>query len=161
MASLSTSEITFGSASTAASLSRVALSFLTAVLGIEIPYIIIKPVEALGSLTTPLAMIIVGALFAGKPFKHTFVNKYINLVSVIRLILIPAFLILIFKALDLSGIHINVIVILSAMPVATAVAIFAEEFDAMPVFAAGVVGHSTIFSIITIPFFYYILKVLF
>jgi len=139
----------------------IIFGFLTALSGYEIPYVIIRPIEVLGGLTTPLAMIIVGALFAGKPFKRTFFDKYINLVSFTRLILIPAFLIFLFKALGFSGTHINVIVILSAMPVATAVAIFAEEFDATPVFAAGVVGHLTIISIITIPVFYYLLNVLF
>jgi len=129
--------------------------------GLTLPSVIEKPVGMIGSLTTPLAMIIIGALFAQKPMKSVFRTGKIYLISLARLILIPVSLIFIFSAAGFSGTHIEVIVILAAMPVATTIAILAEQYDKAPVFASGVVMHSTLASLFTIPLIYYLLNIVF
>jgi malate permease and related proteins len=135
------------------------LGFIFAFFGFELPYYIERSVRLAASLTTPLAMILVGAMFAGMSLKEIFLNKKINLISFIRLLLIPIFLIFVFKLIGLSGTHIKVMVILAAMPVATTVAILAEQFNRAPSFASGIIGYSTLLSVLTVPVVFYLLNI--
>jgi malate permease and related proteins len=135
------------------------LGFIFAFLELELPYFIERSVRLASSLTTPMAMILVGAMFAGKSLKDIFLNRKINLISFVRLLLIPVFLIFVFKLLGLSGTHIKVIVILAAMPVATTVAILAEQYNKAPSFASGIIGYSTLLSVLTVPIVFYLLNV--
>lgn len=139
----------------------MAAGFIIGFFEITMPYFIIKTTELMGSLTTPAAMLIVGAMFAQKSMLASFKSMAIIKISLIRLILIPAALISIFKILNMTGLHIYVMIILSAMPVATTVAIMAEQYNKEKSFAAGAVGYSTILSVITLPVIYYFLDKLF
>lgn len=139
----------------------MAAGFLIGFFEIPMPYFILKTTDLLGSLTTPAAMLIVGAMFAQKSMLASFKSLVILKISLIRLILIPVVLTAVFWALNITGLHVNVIIILSAMPVATTVAIMAEQYNKEPSLAAGAVGYSTILSVITVPVIYYFLDKLF
>ena len=104
-----------------------------------------------GSLTSPLAMMIVGALLAEVSLKELFADFLIYYGTFIRLIVIPVISLLILNLFKLPEIIVNVSVILSAMPAAANTAIFAETYQADSLFASRIIAISTLFSLLTIP----------
>jgi len=83
-----------------------------------------------GSLNSPLAMLIVGALLARYKLSEVFKGLSIYFVSLMRLVIIPLLVYGIMVLLSMPGDVTMVVVILSAMPVAVTTVIFAEQYGA-------------------------------
>ncbi|MCC7566480.1 MAG: AEC family transporter [Methanomicrobiaceae archaeon] len=131
----------------AASLIGVAL-FLASV---RIPPPFIGAIEILGGMTTPLAMVIVGAMLATFPAGDMVKNRKVFLVSGIRLLAIPAALWLILTPLLPDPLILSVVILLAAMPAAANSVLFAGEYGSSPELASQVVFVTTLGSIVTIP----------
>ncbi len=105
-------------------------------------------------LTAPLSMTILGAKFASMKVKELFNDINIFTVAGIKNIISPiigfGIIVLFGLFLNLEGIRLNMIV-LSAMPVATNVMMFAEINKAEGQTPAKLVAISTLLSILTIP----------
>lgn len=115
---------------------------------------VMEAVSSLGSMTTPLAMLILGAYLARNPLTEIFTNLTAYKISFCRLILAPAilFVILTFVPEKYSMIRM-VVFISSSAPVATLVPIFAQMFNRKPALGAQVVSLSTILCLVTMPAF--------
>ena len=118
---------------------------------VEIPSPFIDSIDLLGGVTTPLAMIIVGAMLATFPAREMVGNWRIWVASAILLLAVPAaycyFLAPIFPDPFINGIMIT----MAAMPAAANTVIFAEQYGADSKLASQIVFVSTIGSLITIP----------
>ena len=118
---------------------------------IEIPGPFIDSIDLLGGVTTPLAMIIVGAMLATFPAREMVGNWRIWVASAILLLAVPAaycyLLVPIFPDPFINGIMIT----MAAMPAAANTVIFAEQYGADSKLASQIVFVSTIGSLITIP----------
>lgn len=129
------------------------------VLSIHLPDWAGKTVSGIGSLTTPLAMMIVGALVAEGDFRHIFRDWMLFAASVLRLAALPALaagaLWLLWRFLPgMPGIGTPVVescILLTAMPIAANVAIFASMYSVKPQYAAQTVLVSTLLSVATVP----------
>jgi hypothetical protein len=104
-------------------------------------------------MTFPLSMLIIGSSLAVVSFKKIFADKYLYLLTGLKLILIPLTFFLILKPFILPDMINNINLILFAMPVAANTVVFAERFEADYKFASEAVFITTLLSLLTIPLF--------
>ncbi|WOF17145.1 AEC family transporter [Methanoplanus sp. FWC-SCC4] len=119
--------------------------------GFQIPSPALDVLTILGSLTTPLAMIVVGALLATMPFSGMIKDKKIYAMSFFRLIAIPVVLFIILKPFVDDPMLLGIPVILAAMPAAANAVLMAEEYGVDSNSASKGVFISTMLCVVTIP----------
>lgn len=129
----------------------VALGMVIFLLQIQLPKPISQAISMVGSMTSPLSMLIVGCLLANIPFRQLLRGREIYVGSAVRLIVLPLMVYGILRLLPLPKEVFQVTVILTAMPAAANTAIFAEKFDGDAMLASRLISISTILSIFTIP----------
>lgn len=129
----------------------VLVGFIVYLLPFELPYVLTNVIDMMGSLTTPLAMIIIGSTLAGIEFREVFKGFSVYYGTFVRLLLIPFITLAFLKVIGIDGDVLGVCFISSAMPAAANTVIFAEKFSGDSVFASRVVFLTTSLSIVTIP----------
>jgi len=107
-------------------------------------------IDSLGSMTSPLSMILIGATLANMNPK-VLLDKSVLYTSFFRLIAFPVLIALLLKPFGLEPMIVNVCVILLAMPVASNTAAMAERYGGDYKFASAVVSVSTLLSVVTVP----------
>jgi predicted permease len=125
---------------------------------VKLPAPIYQAIDLIGSMTTPLAMIIIGAMLASLKLKEVFGGLAVYYGTVIRLLLTPILALGILKLLGMKGVLLGVCVIATAMPTAANTVIFAEKFNGDATFASRIVFVSTLFSMLTIPALLFLIK---
>lgn len=130
-------------------------------LPIEIPKIINIPVVMVGNMTTPLAMITIGAMLTESNIFEIFKEKKLFFMSAIRLILFPILFMFSLFLLPLPSKIVGILLILESMPVASTVAIFSKQYDSDYKLASKGVFLSTLLNIITIPIILYLFSLVF
>lgn len=120
-------------------------------LRIKLPLPIFNTLNMLGSITTPLSMIVIGSLLANSPIKETFINKKLYIVSFIRLLVVPSVVYFLLSFYIKNPLLLGVPVVISAMPAASNTAIMAKSYDANDQLASQAVFLTTLISIVTIP----------
>lgn len=125
---------------------------------VELPTPIIKTLEMVGSMTTPLSMIIIGSTLADAKIKSIFEGFSVYFGSFIRLIAIPLTVYFILNLFGLKDFYLNIPVIITAMPAAANTVIMAEKYGGNPEYASKVVFLTTILSVVTIPAILILLK---
>lgn len=128
--------------------------------GIVLPDIIMSPLQYLGNMNTPVAMLIAGVCIAQTDILKIFKNKRIYFVTFLKLILLPLIFILIFKPILGDTVLMGVLTIATASPTATMCMIFAVQFKKNSTYASEIFAVTTLFSLITIPLMLYLLKIL-
>jgi len=131
------------------------------ILRVKFPEPILSATNYMGSLCTPLSMLIIGGLLANIPFKKLFVNLKVYYQCLIRLIVVPLIVITVTRLLRLDYTFSLFAAILAAMPTASNTSMFAERFDLKPEYSAHAVGMSTLLSALTVPLMMLIAKALF
>src|SRR5690554_1946026 len=116
-----------------------------------IPAPVYETLDMVGSMTTPLAMVIVGSLLADLKLKEVFAEPSIYYATLLRLIILPLLTMGVMRLLGFGGLVLQVMVIIMAMPAATTTVILAEKYGGNPEYASRIVFISTIISMITIP----------
>ena len=107
-------------------------------------------IDNLGSMTSPLSMILIGATLANMNPK-VLLDRSVLVTSFFRLIAFPVMIAFMLKPFGLDPMVMNICVILLAMPVAANTAAMAERYGGDYKFASAVVSVSTLLSIITVP----------
>ncbi len=118
---------------------------------VGIPSPFIDAIDLLGGMTTPRAMIIVGAMLATLPAREMVGGWRIWAASAVILIAIPAIYCLLFSPVFSDPLVNGVMITMAAMPAAAGTAVFAEQYGADARLASQIVFVSTIGSLITIP----------
>ncbi len=121
------------------------------VLQIPVPGVMEGAVKAVGDMTMPLSMLIIGAVISTAKPKEIFNDPKVYLASSIRLIIMPLLALLLTRLVGLPALPSAVIVTAVAMPAAANITIFAEMFNKDSVFASKCVSVSTLLSILTAP----------
>lgn len=119
--------------------------------GITIPSPLSDTLDLLGSVTTPLAMVVIGALLATFPIGTVFSDWRIWAVCGFRLAVIPCVLLLVITRLVSDPMLVAIPVLLAAMPVAANTVLMAEEYGVNAEFASKGVLLSTLLSLLTLP----------
>lgn len=123
---------------------------------IEIPEVIKTPLSSIGSMNTPLSMIITGMIIASSNVFSVLKNKYLWFSCLIRLIIVPLITLPVLYLLSLAGIDsdvLKIVFVLSACPCAAITSVFAIKFNYNEDLASTTVVVTTILSIITLPLF--------
>ena len=139
--------------------------FVAALLGmalflmrIDLPDLFDSPIQTLGTLNTPLAMLILGARMTGFSPKGLWDWKN-ALVSSIKLFGIPLALLGVARLFSLDPVATGVLVLSSAMPSAITTQLLAEQYDRDALFAAQGVSVTSLLCIVTIPIIVMILGI--
>lgn len=117
---------------------------------IPLPTFLTRTITSFSSAMTPVTMLIIGAILAEVDLRTIF-SKETVWMSILRLFILPAMVLLGVKLAGLPHLMSSVSVILIAMPVATTTAILAARYDRDYQFATKTVVLSTILSLFTIP----------
>lgn len=127
------------------------VGFLMFVFSIKLPYVVDTTLSSVGSITTPLSMIIVGTMLGGVKLKDVFSGFQVYYTSFMRLILVPIVVILLLKLLRADSFMIQICAVIEAMPAAVLASVLAQEYGADSKLAARSIFVTTIMSILTIP----------
>lgn len=119
---------------------------------ITLPEIIAVPVDRIGDITSPLAMMVVGSHLARVRIRDLFACGHAWLVCLMKLIVFPLIALGIVKLVIGTGsLLASVIVLQASMPVAMLSVIFSERYKADVAFASTGVMLSTLMCLVTIP----------
>lgn len=129
----------------------VIIGILIFIFNINLPAPIENAMNLMGSLTTPLAMLIIGSFLYETKLKEVFLN-FSNYHGVfIRLLFIPIMVFLVLRLFGVNGIILSICTILTAMPAAASTTAFAEKYKGDSLFASKITVLSTMLCIVTIP----------
>ena len=121
------------------------------IFSLKVPATITSAVTAVGDMTMPVSMLIIGAVISTAKFNTIFSDWRVYLSSAVRLILMPLIAFGLTRIPGIPALPAVVLVTALAMPVAANTTIFSEMFNKDAVFASKSVSVSTILSILTIP----------
>ena len=124
-------------------------------------YLLPAPVETglelIGSATTPLAMLVVGALLATLPLQRLAGDWRVYLVTALRLVVFPVMAFLVLSLFITDKLLLGVAVLLIAMPVAANSVLLSEEYGVDSTLASQGVFISTLLCLATIPILEFLL----
>ncbi|WOO86673.1 AEC family transporter [Mollicutes bacterium LVI A0039] len=122
----------------------------------RLPVFLSKTISMIGGITSPLAMIIVGASLEQTNFKRVFSDVKLHVFSLIKLLVAPLIVYAI-CGLFISDPQILLIVsIFAGLPTATIGTVLAERFGQDYVYASEIVFLTTLYSLVTIPILFLI-----
>lgn len=124
-------------------------------LKLRVPQVIADTCEMTGSMTTPLAMILIGMTLAKLPFREVWNDYRVYLFALLIQLVIPVMLVPVLRMCIADELVRGITLIIIAMPVANSAVLFACEFHQDAAFAAKIIFISTLMSIISIPLLVY------
>ncbi|WP_338232150.1 AEC family transporter [Companilactobacillus muriivasis] len=127
------------------------LGILIFIFSVKIPSIPNQVIKYVGSINTPLSMIVIGNSLANIKFSRDMLNKEIGLTILLRNLLFPIIGIVLLKVLGVTGIAFYTTIVMAACPVAGLVVLFTLQADGDTAPAISLMSLSTILSLITIP----------
>ena len=122
--------------------------FLT---GVEIPYLIGRPVEMLADLNTPVAMLVFGTYLSKTDLKTMLTDKKIYAVALMKLIVLPMICMGVYYAFGLSGTLLTAVIITASVPSANNTFMFASVYGRDTATASKTVALVSFLSILTMP----------
>ena len=128
-----------------------AVGILIFVCRIPLPSIIADTCGTLGDLTSPLAMLVVGANLSGMKIKDVLTNMRMNIYVLLRQIALPLVFWLIISRFVTHPVLAPTLLLMSCMPVANTTALFATEYNGNEKLASQGIFMTTLFSLISFP----------
>lgn len=128
-----------------------ALALLIYAGNIHLPVPVESAVQTLGSVTTPLAMLMIGSTLAAMNIKEIFNDARVYVFSVIKQIVIPIALFYVARVFINDEFILGIVFIMLLMPVANTALLFATEYNRDEGLAAKTVFITTLMSLFTIP----------
>ncbi|MDU4860773.1 MAG: AEC family transporter [Terrisporobacter othiniensis] len=135
------------------------IAIIIYVTNIEVPLVIKETTSMIGGITTPLAMMLIGSSLGEIPIKEVFLEKRLYPYTFIKQIIMPIIFFLILKPFVTNELILGIIIIVSAMPVATITIMFCNEYEGNISLASKTIFITTLCSIVTIPALVYILLI--
>lgn len=118
---------------------------------VKLPVPVAQTFQIVGSMTTPVSMILVGSMLADMRPADLFSGFSIYYGIAVRLLVIPLLTLVVLRQLGFTGIALGICVMTVAMPVAAMSVPLAEQNKGDAFFASRMVFLSTILSMATIP----------
>ena len=129
----------------------LALGLILLFSGIKFPELIGVPMEMLGAVNAPLAMLIAGVYLAGASLLPQKGDGRMWLAIALRLAVTPLVMLCVVLAAGLDGLWADACMILAAAPSAANILLFASLFGGDTVFAARFLAFCNLCSIVTMP----------
>jgi hypothetical protein len=118
---------------------------------LPVPDIVTSTLGYIADMNTPVAMILLGTYLAKLPFRQLLDRRAYSCVF-LRLILIPAITLLVFRLLPVSNSQLALAVFLAlATPVGANICVFAQQYDSDYQLSVVTVCLSTVLSVLTLP----------
>ncbi len=129
----------------------IVVGLIMFLISFRLPGTLNEVVKYVGSINTPLSMIVIGNSLANIKLSRDMLDKNIGLTLILRNLLFPIMMVFLLKILGVTGIAYYTTIIMTACPVAGIVVLFTLQAhgDAGP--AISLMSISTILSLITIP----------
>ncbi|WP_419724727.1 AEC family transporter [Terrisporobacter petrolearius] len=135
------------------------IAIIIYITNIEVPLVIKETTSMIGGITTPLAMMLIGSSLGEIPIKEVFLEKRLYPYTFIKQIIMPIIFFLILKPFVTNELILGIIIIVSAMPVATITIMFCNEYEGNINLASKTIFITTLCSVVTIPALVYILLI--
>ena len=120
-------------------------------LGQHLPGVVSTTLSGISALNAPLAMIVLGSYLAQSDMKKMFTSSGLYCLSAVRLLLIPAATLVIFRFIPIrTDILLSEFIALST-PIGANVAVYAQLYDRYYPYACQTVALTTLLSIATLP----------
>jgi len=136
-------------------LNPVILSTLAGIIcflaSVRLPAPIMNTLGLVGGMTSPLSMLIIGAMLGEMKLRDILGSPIEYLLCAVRLLVAPLLTLLLCRLLHVDLVLEKILVILQALPAATIVAAFAEKYGSDRAFVSRCTFLSTLLSILTIP----------
>lgn len=133
------------------------VGILLQLIHLELPPTILEGISLVGSASIPTVMLILGMQLA--EIKSTkFELKYVNTVTVIRMLVSPLIAIVLVSFMPVNGMIHNVFILLAAMPIAANTTMLAVQFDVKPNLISFTTLVTTLISLLTIPLTIYFIR---
>ncbi len=114
----------------------------------------------IGDMTFPLSMIIIGSLLADMKLIKILSHPSVYLFSVLKLVIVPAIMLIFARLLSLPSYLAITGLTMCAAPSAANTAVLAEVYDNDSALAARLVGVTTMFCLITMPFMLWLSEII-
>lgn len=128
-----------------------AVAVLLFSLKIQLPSLLADTFDTLGGLTSPLAMLVVGANLAGMPMRKMLTDLRLNLYTLIRQFVVPVLMWLVIRQIVSHETLASVLLLMAAMPIANTTALFATEYKSDEVLASQAIFVTTLCSLGSLP----------
>lgn len=128
----------------------VFIGILLMLSGIRVPSAVSRTLTSLGRCSTPLIMLFLGMVLAEAGFKGIISKETLSF-SFLRLILIPAAVLLACVLFKVDSFITGLSVLLAAMPAGSTTSVLAEQYNTDVAFASNIVICTTIGSILLLP----------
>ena len=128
--------------------------------GFSLPGVIDVPLSGLGQTTHYLSMLYIGGMLAQTNIRGVFGRGRVYLLSLNKMVLSPAILIVLFSlllrllSLDIDPVAFSVVILQSGTPCMAIIVVLAKKFNVDDIHATENVFVTTLFSILTLPFLY-------
>ena len=119
--------------------------------GLELPYIVTRPVEMLADLNTPVAMLVFGTYLSRTDLKTMLFDKKIYGVALMKLIVLPLICMGVYYLFGLSGTLLTAVIITASVPSANNTFMFASVYGRDTATASKTVALVSFLSILTMP----------
>lgn len=119
--------------------------------GFVIPQPILLGLSYLSGLCTPISMLIIGALLAGRSVKQILGSGKVYYLCAVKLLILPLVICALMRLLGCGDDWILFAAVVTSMPSATTVTMLAELYDIQPGYSAQTVGATSLFSLATMP----------
>ena len=118
---------------------------------IPLPELLLRPIDYVASMNTPLAMLMFGAYLSRTKFRGFLQNKKIFVAFAIKLFVLPGIVMGSLLLFGVRGALLNALLISASAPSANNTVVFAAKFGRDPGYAAQVVGLMSMISVVTMP----------
>ena len=132
----------------------ILLALILFLFDIKLPDLVLSPISFIGSITSPLSMLVLGASIAAHDLKKIFSQGKLYIITIIRMIIFPLLSYLIMKAIFGPGPLTNVTAFYLGTPAAVIISMFATAYGGDEETATTGVAMMNIFCIVTIPCIY-------
>lgn len=134
----------------------VVIGLIIFVTQLAVPKPIVTLLTYVSNLTVPLSMMVVGMSLSRYEVKHMFTDKEVYRLTLVRMIIFPALMVVAFKLLHINisaSLPMAILFYTAALPSPAFTSIMAERYNTSIGFASKCVFVTTILSVLTVPFF--------
>ncbi len=124
--------------------------------GIKLPTVVLKPIEYIANMNTPMAMIVSGVTVAQSDFFKAVKKIRIYKIVFWKLLGVPILALILFDVIGINHIALMSTILVSACPTATAATLLSLQYGQDEKYASQIFGMTTILSVVTLPILVYV-----
>ena len=133
------------------------LAYVCYLTGWRAPAVVADGLRMVGTVTSPVSMLVIGIALARVPLRRLFTNWRIYVLCAVRLVLLPVAVFFLARLVVHNPLMLGITVVMLGMPIATLSTLLTEKYGGNAELAASGVFLSTLLSFATIPLLMWIL----